>query len=69
MTTIALSYNEKNNVAKKAIEFLLSLNVFKIHEISSPAKKKTLKAIENARKGRDITSCNTFEDYLKAVAE
>lgn len=38
-------------------------------EISSPAKKKTLKAIENARKGRDITSCNTFEDYLKAVAE
>lgn len=69
MTTIALSYNEKNNVAKKAIEFLLSLNVFKIHEISSPAKKKTLKAIENARKGRDITSCNTFEDYLKTVAE
>lgn len=69
MTTIALTYNEKNNVAKKAIEFLLSLNVFKVHEISSPAKKKTLKAIENARKGRDITSCNTFEDYLKAVAE
>lgn len=69
MTTIALTYNEKNNVAKKAIEFLLSLNVFTVHEISSPAKKKTLKAIENARKGRDITSCNTFEDYLKAVAE
>lgn len=69
MTTIALTYNEKNNVAKKAIEFLLSLKVFKIHEISSPAKKKTLKAIENARKGRDITSCNTFEDYLKAVSE
>lgn len=69
MTTIALTYNEKNNIAKRAIEFLLSLKVFKVQEISSPAKKKTLKAIENARKGRDITSCNTFEDYLKAVAE
>ncbi len=69
MTTIALTYNEKNNIAKKAIEFLLSLNVFKVHEISSPAKRKTLKAIENARKGKDIISCNSFDDYLKAVSE
>lgn len=69
MTTIALTYNEKNNIAKKAIEFLLSLKVFKVQEIASPAKRKTLKAIENARKGRDITSCATFEEYLKAVAE
>lgn len=69
MTTIALTYNEKNNIAKKAIEFLLSLGVFKVDEVKSPARKKTLKAIENARKGKDITSCNTFDDYLKAVAE
>lgn len=69
MPTMSLTCNVKNNIAKKAIEFLLSLNVFKIHEINSPAKRKTLKAIENARKGRDITSCNTFEDYLKDVAE
>ena len=69
MTTISLTYNEKNNIAKKAIDFLLSLNVFKVHEISSPAKRKTLKAIENARKGKDVTRCNTFDDYLKAVAQ
>lgn len=56
-------------IAKKAIDFLLSLNVFKVHEISSPAKRKTLKAIENARKGKDVTRCNTFDDYLKAVAQ
>lgn len=69
MTTIEISYNEKNTIAKKAIDFLLSLGVFKIHEIDSPAKKKTLKAIEDSKKGRDITQCNSFEEYLKAVAE
>lgn len=69
MTTVSITYNEKNNIAKKAMEFLLSLGVFKVHEIDSPAKKKTLKAIEDAKKGKDITSCNTFEEYLKAVAE
>lgn len=69
MTTVAITYNEKNNIAKKAMEFLLSLGVFKVHEITSPAKKKTLKAIDNAKKGKDITQCATFEDYLKAVAE
>lgn len=69
MTTIAISYNENNSIAKKAVEFLLSLGVFKVHEITSPSKKKTLKAIESARTGKNITRCETFEDYLKAVAE
>lgn len=69
MTTISLTYNENNNIAKKAMEFLLSLGVFKVHKIDSPARKKTLKAIDDARNGKNITSCNTFEEYLKAVAE
>lgn len=69
MTTLSISYNEKNVIAKKAIDFLLSLGVFKVHEISSPAKRKTLKTIQSARAGKDITRCDSFEDYLKAVAE
>lgn len=69
MTTVTITYNEKNNIAIKAMEFLLSLGVFKVKETVSPTKKKTLKAIENARNGKDITSCNSFEEYLKAVAE
>lgn len=69
MTTVAISYNENNSMAQKAMDFLLSLKVFKVQEIISPTKKKTLKAIEDARKGRNITRCSTFEDYLKAVAE
>lgn len=51
------------------MDFLLSLGVFKVHEVSNPARRKTMKAIESARAGKDITSCETFEDYLKAVAE
>ncbi len=69
MTTVSISYNERNAIAKKAMEFLLSLGVFKVNEIESPARKKTLKVIESARRGEDLTRCNTFEDYLKAVAE
>lgn len=56
MTTVSITYNEKNNIAKKAMEFLLSLGVFKVHEIDSPAKKKTLKAIEDAKKGKEQNS-------------
>lgn len=69
MTTISISYNEKNAVARKAVDFLISLGVFKVEKISSPAKKKTLKAIEDAKKGKGITQCATFDDYLKAVSE
>ena len=69
MTSIALTYNEKNTIARKAIDFLLSLGVFKVEERTTPAKRKTLKALEDARKGRNITQCNSFEEYLKAVAE
>ena len=69
MTSVAITYNEKNAIAKKSMDFLLSLGVFKVEERTSPAKRKTLKALEDARKGRNITQCNTFEEYLKAVAE
>lgn len=69
MTTVAISYNEKNAIAKKAMDFLLSLGVFKVKEVTSPAKRKTLKAVESARSGKGVTQCNSFEEYLKAVAE
>lgn len=69
MTKISISYNENNEVAKKALDFMLSLGVFKVEKIESPAKRKTLKAIEDAKKGKGITQCNSFEEYLKAVSE
>lgn len=49
MTTISLTYNEKNKLAKKTVDFLLSLGVFKVEAYESNKKKKTLKAIKYAK--------------------
>ena len=69
MTTISLTYNEKNQLAKKTVDFLLSLGVFKIEAYDSNTRKKTLKAIKDAKEKRNVTVCDTFEDYLNAVSE
>ena len=69
MTTISLTYNEKNQLAKKTVDFLLSLGVFKVEAYQSNTRKKTLKAIKEAKEKRNVTVCETFEDYLKAVSE
>ena len=69
MTTISLTYNEKNQLAKKTVDFLLSLGVFKVEAYDSNTRKKTLKAIKEAKEKRNVTVCETFEDYLKAVSE
>ena len=64
MTTIQISYNEKNAMAKKTIDFLLSLGIFKVHEVvESSAKKKTLKAIESVKKGEfHVYAISTIEE-------
>lgn len=69
MTTVQLTYNENDKVATKAFESLKALGLFEIKETMSTSKKKNLKAIDDARKGKNITKCETFEDYLKAVSE
>ena len=48
MTTISLTYNEKNQLAKKTVDFLLSLGVFKVEAYDSNTRKKTFKAIKDA---------------------
>ena len=69
MATISLKYNANNPIAVKTIEYILSLGVFETVDAPSVAKKKTLKAIDDARHKRNVTECNTFEEYLKAVLE
>ena len=69
MTTISLTYNERNELAKKTIDSLLSLGVFKVETFESDKRKKTLKAIKDAKEKRNVQVCDTFEDYLKAVSE
>ena len=58
MTTIAITYNERNIKAKKAIEFILSLGHFKVEETISPAKKKDVIVLKNTlRLWKNETNC------------
>ena len=54
---------------KSEDNFLLSLGVFKVETYESNTRKKTLKAIKDSKEKRNVTVCDTFEDYLKAVSE
>ena len=69
MATISLTYNEKNKLAKKTIDFFFFFFVFKVEAYQSDARKKTLKAIKKKKEKRNVTVCETFEDYLNAVSE
>ena len=67
MATISLTYNERNQLAQKTIRYILSLGIFKTTIMDSSSRRKTLKAIKDVKTGNDVTVCDTFEDYLKAV--
>lgn len=67
MTTISLRFNERNLIAQKTIEYILSLGVFSKVETDSASKRRTLKAISDMRNGNGVTRCNSFEEYLSAV--
>ena len=51
MTTITLSYNERNKTAQAVVKFLESLGVFKILKDDEP-NATTIKAIEETRTGK-----------------
>ena len=62
MATITLKYNAKNTKAKKAIEFMLSLGVFKTDE-NIPALDESLK---DAREGR-IYTAKSVKDLMSKI--
>ncbi|MBQ0085886.1 MAG: hypothetical protein KBS65_06580 [Prevotella sp.] len=68
MAVISLRYDARNVIAKKTIDFILSLGVFTREDSSkmSSAEKKTRKAIAEIENGKGIV-CNSFEEFLKAV--
>ncbi|HBJ76769.1 MAG TPA: hypothetical protein DDY68_02785 [Porphyromonadaceae bacterium] len=69
MKTIALRFNEKNKMAQKTIEYVLSLGIFTEVEPNSVAKNRTLKAIRDMKKGKDVIHCHSFKEYIDAVSE
>ena len=65
MATITLKYNEKNTIAKKTIDYILSLGVFKL---STPEKKLTgvEQALEEIKRG-EIVECDSVDDMFKKL--
>lgn len=66
MTTITLSYNERNKTAQAVVKFLESLGVFKILKDDEP-NATTIKAIEETKAGKTYkaTSLQDMLNYLR----
>ena len=69
MAAITLEYNTRNAIARKTVEYILSLGIFKVKTATTAvtAKEAALeKAIEELETGKTI-HCDNFDDYLKKV--
>jgi len=70
MAKITLEYNTANSMASKIIEIIMAMDeVFKI-KTHGRVNNATLtrKAIQDVENG-DVTTCNSYDDYLKRTAE
>ncbi len=68
MATITLKYDARNHLAKKTIDYILSLGVFEMTKTQSSHAKSgaeiTREAIEAVERG-DYIVCDSYEDYLR----
>ena len=62
MTTITLSYNERNKTAQAVVKFLESLGIFKILKDEEP-NATTVKAIEEVKAGKTYKA-SSLQDML-----
>ena len=62
MTTITLSYNERNKTAQAVVKFLESLGIFKILKDDEP-NATTIKAIEEVKTGKTYKA-SSLQDML-----
>lgn len=65
MSTITLEFDHKNPIAKKTLDFVLSLGVFKEKEIPMRYNAETQKGISDAKKGK--TTPISLEDFRKQL--
>jgi hypothetical protein len=66
MATLILEYNSRNLLAKRTVEYVLSLGVFKSKTVESSTRKGLDEAIDELNSGK-TTRCKDFDDYLKKV--
>jgi hypothetical protein len=68
MAAITLEYNIRNEIARKTIEYVVSLGIFKVRSATNVTTKETAldQAIEDIKTGKTVR-CENFDDYLKKV--
>ena len=77
MATMTLSYNPRNNMAQRTIEYILSLGVFKMieepylcdPETGKRLNKQTMETIRKARHGEDVYHLKGGVNELRQIAE
>ena len=63
MATITLKYDARNTMAKKIIDFIKSTGVFVVSD--SDINKETLKASEEAKKGKNVTRVTNHKKFIE----
>lgn len=69
MKTVTLEYDGRNVIAKKTLDYILSLGVFKVKEKKeSVLPKETLQAIREMQSG-DVVVCTSMDDYKRKTRD
>ncbi|MGM9810050.1 MAG: hypothetical protein ACI30J_04175 [Paludibacteraceae bacterium] len=67
MATVTLTYNDRNQLAHRTLEYIMSLGVFKAtYKQPSAAEKKTMQALQEVQQG-ELTRYENFDDFTKAM--
>ncbi|MCI6324986.1 MAG: hypothetical protein MR787_07990 [Bacteroidales bacterium] len=67
MATVTLTFNDRNQLAHRTLEYIMSLGVFKAtYKQPSAAEKKTMQALQEAHQGK-LTQYENFDDFAKAM--
>jgi len=53
MAQVTLKYDARNTIARKTIEYILALGVFKVEEEESPYNPKFVEKIKESEKGKE----------------
>ena len=66
MTTMTITYDERNKAARAIAEMLRSMDFIHVSEPESRPKNSVDRSLAEFERG-ETTVCDTFEDYLKSI--
>lgn len=68
MAQITLTYDARNAIARKTLDYILSLGFFKVEQTEKPRyNAETEKAIASVRAGKDLIKAKNVDDLFKKL--